>query len=182
MAALFLLSVAGLGASEAAGLTQVADFVATILRIKTPDGTMVIKVDDPNVKVQIDGDTVVIGGAGPQEIRLRAGSHRVQAIKEGKLVRDQLVTITRGGKEIVNVDFEPAETAMAAETKNPPDMSAPRSHVNQCMTCHSNVRALKLDEPLPTNHPALDARPASAIARKDSAPAWGPKAAGASAP
>ena len=59
------------------------------------------------VKVQIDGDTVVIGGAGPQEVRLRAGNHRVQAIKDGKAVRDQLVTITRGGKEIVNVNFEP---------------------------------------------------------------------------
>ena len=117
VAALFLLSVAGLGASEAAGLTQVTDFVATILRIKTPDGTLVIKVDDPNVKVQIDGDTVVIGAAGSQEIRLRAGSHRVQAIKDGKAVRDQLVTITRGGKEIVNVDFEPTETAMVPRSR-----------------------------------------------------------------
>ena len=105
--------------------------------------------------------------AGPQEIRLRAGSHRVQAIKDGKAVRDQLVTITRGGKEIVNVDFEPAETATVAETKNPPDMSTPRSHVNQCMNCHSNVRALKADEPLPTKHPALDAWPASANTHTD---------------
>ena len=104
---LFLLSVAGLGASEAAGLTQLADFVATILRIKTPDGTLVIKVTDPAVKIQIDNDTVVIADAGPQEIRLSAGNHRVQAIKDGKAVRDQLVTITRGGKEIINVDFEP---------------------------------------------------------------------------
>jgi serine/threonine protein kinase len=172
VAALFLLSVAGLGASEAAGLTQIADFVATILRIKTPDGTMVIKVDDPNVKVEIDGDTVVIGGAGAQEIRLPVGRHRVQAIKDGKAVRDQLVTIARGGKEIVNVDFVPTETAMVAETKNPHDMSAPRSHVNQCMNCHSNVRAMKADEPLPTNHPALDARPALG---------WGQKAARARA-
>ena len=106
-AALILLSVAGLGVAEAAGLTQVSDFVATILRIKTPDGTLVVKVDDPRAEVRIDGDTVVIGGAGPQEVRLRAGNHRVQAIKDGKAVRDQLVTITKGGKEIVNVEFEP---------------------------------------------------------------------------
>ena len=164
VAALFLLSVAGLGASEALGLTQVTDFVATILRIKTPDGTLVIKVTDPAVKVQIDNDTVVIGDAGPQEIRLRAGNHRVQAIKDGKAVHDQLVTINRGGKEIVNVDFEPAETAIVAETKNSRDMSAPRSHVNQCMNCHSNVRALKADEPLPPNHPTLYAGTASANA------------------
>ena len=53
-AGLLVLSVAGLGASEAAGLTQVSDFVATILRIKTPEGTLVVKVDDPGVKVQVD--------------------------------------------------------------------------------------------------------------------------------
>jgi WD40 repeat protein len=52
-------------------------------------------------------------------------------------VRDQLVAITRGGKEIVNVDFEPTGAATVAETKNTHDMSAPRSHANQCMTCHS---------------------------------------------
>ena len=105
-AALVLLAVTGLGVTEAAGLTQVLEFVATILRIKTPDGTLVVKVDDPDVKVQIDGDTVIIAGAGPQEVRLRAGNHRVQAIKDGKAVRDQLVAITKGGKEIVQVDFE----------------------------------------------------------------------------
>ena len=50
-AGLVLLALAGLGATEAAGLTQVSDFVATILRIKTPEGTLVVKVDDPGVKV-----------------------------------------------------------------------------------------------------------------------------------
>ena len=97
-AAVILLTMAGLGVVEAAGLTQVSDFVASILRFSTPDGTVVVKVDDPTVKVQIDGDFVVIGGAGPQEIRLRAGRHRVQTIRDGKPVRDQLITITRGGK------------------------------------------------------------------------------------
>ena len=38
-ASVVLLALAGLGASEAAGLSQVTDFVATILRIKTPEGT-----------------------------------------------------------------------------------------------------------------------------------------------
>ncbi len=118
-AALTLLAVTGLGVSEAAGLTQVSDFVATILRIKTPNGTLVVKVDDPDVKVQIDGDVVVIGSAGSQEIRLRAGSHRVQAIKDGKAVTDQLVTITRGGKQIVNVDFEPAIQNLGAVSASP---------------------------------------------------------------
>ncbi len=108
-AALVLAAVAGIGASDAAGLTQVSDYVATILRIRTADGTLIVKVDDPNVKLRIDGDEVVIGGAGPQEIRVRAGKHRVQAIRDGKPVRESIVTVARGGKETVQVDFEPGE-------------------------------------------------------------------------
>ena len=118
-AAVILLAVAGLGVTEAAGLTQVTELVATILRIKTSDGTLVIKVDDPDVKVQIDGDTVVIGAGGSQEVRLRAGSHRVQTIKEGKAVRDQMITITKGGKEVVNVDFEPTVTDLGPVSGGP---------------------------------------------------------------
>ena len=68
-AAVLVMGVVGLGVSEASGLTKVSEFVATVLRIRTADGTLVVKVDDPNVKVEIDGDTVVIGGAGPQEVR-----------------------------------------------------------------------------------------------------------------
>jgi len=121
-AALVLLTVAGLGVTEAAGLTQVSDFVATILRIKTPDGTLVVKVEDPNVKVRIDGDVVVIGDTGSQEVRLRAGEHRVQAVKDGKAVRDQLVTITKGGKEIVNIEFEPDLQNLAPQSPRQPGM------------------------------------------------------------
>ena len=179
-AALVLLTMAGLGVAEAAGLTQVSDFVATVLRVKTPEGTLVVKVDDPTVTVRIDGDVVVIGNAGPQEIRLRAGSHHVQAVK-GELVRDQLVTITRGGKEIVNVDFELAETATAARSADQLAIIAPRSHVNQCMACHGNASVLKADAPLPSNHPPIDAAPTSANIRKDPAPAWRPNAARARA-
>jgi serine/threonine protein kinase len=113
-AVIMVAAVAGIGATDAAGLTQVSDFVATILRIKTADGTLLIKADDPDVKVRIDDDEVVIGGAGPQEVRVRAGQHRIQTIKDGKPVREKLVAIARGGKEIVDIEFEPADAALAA--------------------------------------------------------------------
>ncbi len=110
-AGLALLALAGLGASEAAGLTQVTDFVATILRIKTPEGTLVVKVDDPGVKVDVDNEVVIIGGAGPQEIRLRTGLHRVQATRNGQPVKDELISIMKGKKEIVAIGYEPTATA-----------------------------------------------------------------------
>ena len=51
---------------------QVADYVATVLRIRTPDGTLVIEAEDPSVKVHIDGE-IVIEGAGFKEVRLKPG-------------------------------------------------------------------------------------------------------------
>jgi hypothetical protein len=100
---LLLLLGAGLGASEAAGLTQVSDFVGTILRIKTPEGTLVVKCSDPGVTVRVDDKDLVIAGSGLQAVRLHTGVHRVAIIKDGREVRDELVSITRGGKELVNV-------------------------------------------------------------------------------
>src|SRR5207249_3742089 len=49
-----------------------------------------------------------VGGAGAQEVRLRPGSYKLHAVKDGKPVtldRD-LVTITRGDKQIVRVRLE----------------------------------------------------------------------------
>jgi serine/threonine protein kinase/WD40 repeat protein len=151
-----LLAMAGLGASEATGFTQVSEFVATVLRIKTPEGTLVVRCDDPGVKVQVDDEVVIIGGAGPQEIRLKTGRHRVQAIKDGHPVQDELVSIMRGKKEIVNVSLEPVVPVPVAAVPTSLDMTAPRSHESQCMNCHTNVHALNFDKPLSPGHPPLD--------------------------
>ena len=108
---------ASLGASEAAGITRLSELAATVLRFRTPAGILVVSVDDPDMKVRIDGEELVITGAGPQEIRLKPGLHRVQANKDGRPVRDELVTIARGGREVVNVALE---TESPARPLNPP--------------------------------------------------------------
>jgi hypothetical protein len=149
-ASLVMLALAGLGASEAAGLTQVTDFVATILRIKTADGTVVVKVDDPAVKVQIDNDVVIIGGAWPQEIRLRTGLHRVLATRNGQPVRDDMISIMKGKKEIVTIGFEPTVPPTVSTRTEGQDMAAPASHVEQCMTCHQPPHGV--EQRFPTGH------------------------------
>jgi hypothetical protein len=105
------LAVAGLGASEAAGVTQVADFVATVLRIRTPEGTLIVEVGDPEAKVSIDGKDVVITGAGPQEVRLRPGTHELRASRPGAPEKVDFVTITRGDRQVAKVTFEPEGAA-----------------------------------------------------------------------
>lgn len=69
-AVVLVLLAAGLGATEAIGVTKLT---ATVIRIFTPDGTLVIEVEDPNIQVSIDGADIRIPGAGPQEVRLRPG-------------------------------------------------------------------------------------------------------------
>jgi hypothetical protein len=77
----------------------------------------VVETDDPAVKVTVEGDgDLVITGAGPQEVRLRAGSYKVRATRDGKPVgldRD-LVTISRGDRQIVRVRLEDESPAAAA--------------------------------------------------------------------
>jgi WD40 repeat protein len=113
-AAVLLLCVgAGLGFTEA---TSVTNLRATVIRVFTPDGTLVVEVDDPDVKVTIEGDGgLVITGAGLQEVRLKPGSYKVHAAKDGKPVRldQELVTIARGDKQVVRVRLEATGLAKA---------------------------------------------------------------------
>ena len=91
-AALLLCFVGGLGFAEGTGVTKLR---ATVLRIFTPEGTLIVEVDDPGVKVTIEGDGgIVITGAGLQAVRLKPGSYKVHAVKDGKLVRLELLTVT----------------------------------------------------------------------------------------
>ena len=103
---MLLLVLMTLGVTEATGVTQVSEFVATVLRIRTPEGTLVVAVDDPEVGVVIEGDGgVLITGAGPQEVRLEPGDYQIRATKDGEPVpldRD-LVTISQGGRQVVEV-------------------------------------------------------------------------------
>jgi hypothetical protein len=118
-AAVLVATLAILGTTDATGVTKVR---ATVIRFFTPDGTLVVETDDPAVKVIVEGDgDLVITGAEPQEVRLKAGNYRLNATKDGKPVKldRDLVTISRGDTQTVKVRLEgPAPTAVAprAET------------------------------------------------------------------
>jgi serine/threonine protein kinase len=101
-AALVMLAV-GLGMSEATGVTDVS---GTVIRLFSPEGTLVVEVDDPNVSVTVEGGDVVITGAGAKEIRLKPGQYKVEASKDGKLLRQELVTVTRNGRQVVRISKE----------------------------------------------------------------------------
>jgi Leucine-rich repeat (LRR) protein len=109
-AALVLLS-AGLGLGEATGVTDVH---GAVIRLFSPDGTLFVEVDDPGVSVTVDGGDVVITGAGAKEIRLKPGQYKVEASKDGKLVRQDLVTVHRNDRQVVRISKEPGPSAGTA--------------------------------------------------------------------
>ena len=118
LAAVLLLLLGVVSLTEATGVTNVR---AVVIRIFTPEGTLVVETDDPGVKLTIEGDGgLVITGAGAQEVRLRPGSYRLHADKKGQPVQldQELVTITRGGKQVVKVRLErDAATAQVGEVR-----------------------------------------------------------------
>ena len=95
------------GCLALADATGVTDFHGTVIRLFSPEGVLVVEVDDPAVSVKIVGSEIVIEGAGVKEIRLQPGRYAVEATKNGKLVQQKLVTVTKNGRETVRVSREP---------------------------------------------------------------------------
>jgi hypothetical protein len=126
--------IGGFGFTEAAGVTN---FSSIVIRLFSPDGTLIVEVDDPGISVKLDGTELVIAGAGIAEIRLRPGRHTVDASKDGKLLRQQLVTVTRSGREVVRVSQE-----ALASTGNKPAGAIPDTTVASAATWERSVAQL----------------------------------------
>ena len=89
---MLLLLLAGLG-------------LYSVIRLRTPEGTLVVEADDPDVRVTIDNNGMAIIATGTREIHLRPGHYKIQASKDGKpvLVSQELITISRGSRTVVRV-------------------------------------------------------------------------------
>ena len=83
-AAVVLVLAATFGLAEGTGVTKLT---ATVVRLLTPQGTLVVEMTDPGVKVTIEGDGgLVITGAGPHEVRLKPGIYKLLADRNGQPV------------------------------------------------------------------------------------------------
>jgi hypothetical protein len=105
-----VLLCAGLGVGEATGVTDVR---GAIIRLFSPEGTLVVEVDDPGVSVAVDGADLVISGAGLKEVRLKPGQYKVEASKDGKVVSRELVTVSKNGRQVVRITKEAASLTAA---------------------------------------------------------------------
>ncbi|WP_417383551.1 protein kinase domain-containing protein [Gimesia sp.] len=107
-AAILIVLLSSFGFTEATGITNLR---GTVIRLFSPEGTLVIEVNDPGVSVSIDGQELVITGAGVKELRLKPGQYQLQASKDGKVLQQELVIITRDGRQVVQVSRETAPVA-----------------------------------------------------------------------
>lgn len=107
-AAAVIILACTLALTEAGGLTNLA---TTVVRIFTPEGTLIVETNEPGVKVTVEGDGgLKIKGTGLEEIRLRPGSYKVRADKDGRPMplERELVSVATRGREVVKVKLEPA--------------------------------------------------------------------------
>jgi hypothetical protein len=122
VAAAVLLALAGLGLGEATGITNLRSTVARLfapeeMPVLEPEGTLVIEVDDPGVSVWVNGKEPVLTGPGVREIRLKPGQYEIKATKDGKLIRQETVTVTKDSRQVVHVTRQtPAGQVVAADT------------------------------------------------------------------
>ncbi|OYW17598.1 MAG: hypothetical protein B7Z55_12220, partial [Planctomycetales bacterium 12-60-4] len=110
VAAATALVFVGLATTEATGVTELA---ATIIRLTTNSGTLVIESDDPRLQVTVDGEAVRIQGSGLGELTLKPGQYSVAVLKDGKPVKQELASIERNGRTVVRVSLEGTTTSVA---------------------------------------------------------------------
>jgi|GEM_PF-1984010 len=113
-AAALVLVFGGLGLTDALGVTDVVNLVATTLRIRTRDGTLVLEISDPTIDVGIDGDDVTIRGTGIHEIRLKPGAHVLHGTRAGQPVDLGTITISKGDKTVLKITREDSALALPA--------------------------------------------------------------------
>jgi formylglycine-generating enzyme required for sulfatase activity len=84
-------------------------FFAGLLKIRTPEGTIALRVNEPDAEVSIDGQTVTVQW-GPDhktaEITAPSGKHQVEVKKSGFTVQGKELTVTDGDREILTVSLE----------------------------------------------------------------------------
>ena len=88
--------------------------VAKVLRIPTRDGTLILEVGDPEVKVSVDRekDEVTITGAVAHEIRLRPGEYPIKTVKDDKSLTSDLIAISRAANKSCGSASNPPERSM----------------------------------------------------------------------
>jgi formylglycine-generating enzyme required for sulfatase activity/serine/threonine protein kinase len=95
-------------------------------KVKTQDGTIVLENLPADAEVIVDGEKVTVGwqnGGKQAEIRVKAGTHKVEIKKDGISVDGKELTLRDGEREIFTVRLLPEKRE--AKAKAPPPENLP---------------------------------------------------------
>jgi thiol-disulfide isomerase/thioredoxin len=148
--AILLTGLSGSAGVEAADAEQSEP---AVIRVASAEGTLVVRVDDPNVSVRIEGNELVVTGAGLEELRVATGGLKADGSKDGGLAAETVVSITRGDREILNIRRQApgAETTAIISRGNTPAIALS----NRLATALRGGRlAQNLNLAVPQAHPA----------------------------
>ncbi len=88
----------------AAGLLLVA--AGIIFYIQTADGVVRFEINDPEIKVVVGTDRIIVTGADPKPIRLKPGKHRLTITRgEDFTFETTMLELTRGGKTRLKIEW-----------------------------------------------------------------------------
>jgi serine/threonine protein kinase len=99
------------GVAVAAGLAAVA--LGVIVSLKTPQGTLLVEIDEPDVTVQVlnsEGKIILerAAGKGTLTLSVEPGTHRLRLEKDGLEIFAKEFTLAAGGRQIITARLDRA--------------------------------------------------------------------------
>jgi hypothetical protein len=76
---------------------------AETLEFRVPAGTLKVETKDPAIKVSLNGEELVITGAGTAEVRLKTGSYLFASPTSGAAGRNEILSLTKDDRVAVRV-------------------------------------------------------------------------------
>jgi formylglycine-generating enzyme required for sulfatase activity len=113
--------------------------LATVLILRTPKGTVVVEIDEPNAVVSVDDGKLTFTtteAKQPLELRLSKGEHTVTVTREGSKPYTRRLLVKKGQTETIRIDLATASiqepgggssapsTLAAASSAGPPASAA----------------------------------------------------------
>jgi hypothetical protein len=100
------------GSSIAAGLLLIGflGFLARgVIRVKTPEGTLVVQVNVPNPDLYVDGERIAVSwdkGGKKAEIRVQPGTRELRVTKDGFTAFGEKVELSDGQRRVLEARLE----------------------------------------------------------------------------
>jgi serine/threonine protein kinase len=109
-----------------AGLLGALIVAALIFSLRTKNGTLIVKVDQPDAVVTVSNEAGKVemsepAGPNPISISVVPGNHRVRVQKDGFVVVTENVDIQSDGKQSITAQLVPVKVVAKASPPNKPD-------------------------------------------------------------